>query len=292
MNNKINIFLKLAKAGHWDKALKTINDISFSEVQRNSIALFALADCEYELGRYNKAVELYDLHTKLYPDHKAKNFVLYNIGLIKLEQNSFEEALSFFNKVNSDHRDLSFRKAECFYHAKQYQDCITTLADAVSSGSSRSEAYWRLGLAYDKLDAHADSLVAFQTCLREGGCWPELYDFIVSKLIWLKRTRDAESFYREHQTKLPSDFKVLYRIAISYNANRNFRDAIRVLLEYLSDNPLDAEALTHLGINHYLVTPPNLKTARICLERSLVIEPDSVDTLRAIEQLNIYERQL
>jgi tetratricopeptide (TPR) repeat protein len=136
--------------------------------------------------------------------------------LLKKQLDQALEALQMSVALEPEYAEANYYLGEVYKEKNELSSAIQAYQQAVVLDSNYVQAFYKLGLTH-----------------KEDGKYEKAVEFY-QKVIEL-----------EPMSKLARDSK--YRLAVAYNALRQYENAVTAVQEYLQKRPTDAKALVALG---------------------------------------------
>lgn len=223
----------------------------------------------YKQGQYARAIEEIEPITKENPEWED-GFRL--LGDCYLKTRRYEDAISTFQKALRLKNDLFVTHqglAVAFFNTGRFRDVAATLLRAEHLARSpaeqyelfrtRGSAYFNLK-EYEKAASDLERAVSIQR--------NNLQDVLQLGVSYhhLGNSGEAERYLRQAQSMDPNNAEARrylshlgYQKALDAIASANYPDAVRILSDYVTENPEDGEAWFNLGLAHLFAK--NLKEA-------------------------------
>lgn len=159
---------------------KTVDDYKDKEVAAKRAEKDSLAYIDHLTRAFNalhddslaKAEELFNLALKTRPDAPGNYVVEYNLGLIRLAQNRYAEAVEKFNAVLKSHPtlvDARYSRAVCYYELSSYQaaqnDCEMLLTGGTDNALKTQVLFLRSAI-YSKCKQADKAKIDLEEILR------------------------------------------------------------------------------------------------------------------------------
>lgn len=278
---------------------------------------FALGEFFFSIGEYKRSI----IHFEKLPANiteLADISIDARLAEAHAAQGSYELALQFFQKLNSDNPDMLFKYGLTAYHAKRKDIAINTWKRVIELDNYYHSAYYELAKTYDE-EGHLKE--AFETCkqgLERDEYNKELY-FLAGKLANKLGKRDTCETYISEAVAIDHDYKEAimfliniwkkdeayeriisfltdikfhgahdplydWELARAYNENESFSEAYKYYAEAYNNLQQDSEFLKEFG--YFLVEDSKIKQAINVLESYVQLEPldseieDYVDRLK------------
>lgn len=208
------------------EALSILQNI-ISQDEEFPLSYYELGNIYTNLGEYVKARSYYDNALIRTEDIEAKDEIRSKIDQIN-DNAEIEEALYFIGKGN-------------------YDEAIKKLTKLLSK-TSRADAYYYLGVAYQNTGQYENSIMAFQNALDKKGEFRELYNDYAVSLYLAKRELDALDVIGQGLDLFPEDPRMVYN-SIQINLSLgNISKAKKDIDNLLTYDDLSEELINNLMI--------------------------------------------
>ncbi len=160
-----------------------------------------------------------------------------------------------------NHIPCKLRRAELFIHLKQFEDAFELLNDALKIDEFLHEAYWMKGQIYSELGDFETALSSYQTAVEVN---PNFFDGYIKLGVANAALGNpiAEQYYKSAISLRPNSVEARYNLAMYYQENRRFEDALSIYEDILEIDSENASAAFNSGYI-YLEYMQDYKNAEI-----------------------------
>jgi tetratricopeptide (TPR) repeat protein len=256
--------LALSRIGEFEKSLEAFSRFieNYPKHIKNSHAYYQAGLVNISLGRFQKAIKLFEAvsHENIDPEIREKAIYrigecYFNLGNIKAAGDNFNKVIKLFPQGNAKY-DALYQIGELAYLQNRYSDALLAF-DAISKSDSelKSQALFRSGEVLMKAGRYNDSVSRFSEYLEKypdgklredaifktGLCWLELKDQ-GQALTAFSQLMDAQGYFRQ---------EARYQIAEISRELENYPLAIQHYKAIVSEeptHPLASRARRAVGI--------------------------------------------
>ncbi|MEM7790418.1 MAG: tetratricopeptide repeat protein [Verrucomicrobiota bacterium] len=189
---------QLCLEGEYHQALSLAETLS-AEEKEFPLTAMRIADCYYELGYYQKAIEWY---SKVIESESLREIALYNRGLCYRELNCYDSALSDLMRVEGKYSDVAGTIGEILYYlgkddSSRYTEALKYLNSCVAKNADDVDALYFIGACYNQLGQHEIALSMFRQCLDKSYSVYKVMDGVITSLNWLDQINELKVFARD-----------------------------------------------------------------------------------------------
>ena len=203
--------------------------------------------------------------TQKYPTHAKNDFSCFYLGKINYDLEKYEEAITWFKKVESlslvdiDANELKFKMAYSYFKMKRYDESIRLferLKDEKMSVYSEPSIYYFAYINYLRHDF--TTAIKYFEKLKESKTYSEIYPYYLTAFYYLNERYEDVIAYAVPliQTK-PSrlNSSIVKILAASYFAKSEYRETINYYQQFMLASPqeMTVQDSYQLGYAYYKV---------------------------------------
>ena len=226
-------------------------------------------------GQLSEAERLY---LRLLHSDPTRFELLYGFGVLRLQQNNFEDAERLFrqaieaNKKSAEaHHYLGF----ALTGLKQTETAIQAYKTALAIRPSFSEAHNNLGHALQILGRPKEAIVHYKKALRLNRNYAEAHNNLGNALHLLGRSAESVVHYHNALASRPGYAEAHWNLANSFREIKRYDEAIAEYTKALAIRPGFAEALNDIGKTLHLLD--RCDEAIAAYEQAIAANPASTE---------------
>jgi tetratricopeptide (TPR) repeat protein len=226
---------------------------------KDSVAHFNLGGYYAKTGRYDQAIPEYEKCLQINSDdQQAKLWLEICQGLVESSKRNFPGAIQHFQNVlkidpsNVDaNRLLNQCSAQLFMDQGKYAEAVTALSQLVKADPKNIDAYQSLGVAYYNMKNYKQAAACWEKTTKVqkdaqiykilGYSYYNLGDFN-NAISNYKKSIEIESAKDPKQQNVESLGDTYYNLAVAYNDNALYDDAVLMFKKAFETNPKDSNA--------------------------------------------------
>ena len=219
-----------------------------------------------ELGKYGKAIALYDKMLEIDPNDIS---ALNNKGVALIDQGHYEEAIPYFEKA-LELDPLDFLPLQnlglALSYLERYSEAVPIFKDVLKRDPGNIDALVNIGIAYLANGMYEKSITSFDKVLDDE---PDNFDALKNKataLSYIGDYDDALEIFDDILFESPNDSELLENKAWTHYQLNQFDESLNLLEELLKTDPTNSKAL--LAKSTILAETGNTEDAKTILSQA------------------------